>query len=212
MLVHSALALASASALLVAAHADPASPHRLVRRAPAADEPSTTTVAAAATKTHKVAAAAAADSTVTAVATTNNAQIKAAAQSALPLTQYTYAYDQVPYQCVPVLCLQARSPTAATDLTRSRLHPLPPPPPPPLSLPSRRVNPYPSVRGPQSGYNQCNSTTEGDDAMCQTLSASSSSSSSPSSSLLLDQLTDSPLPAPQQSPTTSRTSACGAAT
>ncbi|GAA5840679.1 hypothetical protein JCM9279_007401 [Rhodotorula babjevae] len=130
MLVHSALALASASALLVAAHADPASPHRLVRRAA---EPSTATVAAPATKTHKVAAAAAAaaDSTVTAVATTNNVQVKAAAQSALPLTQYTYAYDQVPYQ----------------------------------------VNPYPSVRGPQSGYNQCNSTTEGDDAMCQTLIA-----------------------------------------
>ncbi|KPV73655.1 uncharacterized protein RHOBADRAFT_45616 [Rhodotorula graminis WP1] len=127
MLVHSALAFASASALLVAAHADP----RLVRRAPApAGEPSTATVAAAATKTHKVAAAAA-DSTVTAVATTDNVQIKAAAQSALPLTQYTYAYDQVPYQ----------------------------------------VNPYPSVRGPQSGYNQCNSTTEGDDALCQTLIA-----------------------------------------
>lgn len=32
-----------------------------------------------------------------------------------------------------------------------------------------QVNPYPYLRGPQSGYNQCNSTTEGPNAKCQTL-------------------------------------------
>ncbi|GAA6062329.1 hypothetical protein JCM10212_006579 [Sporobolomyces blumeae] len=32
-----------------------------------------------------------------------------------------------------------------------------------------QVNPYKSERGPQSGYNVCNSTTQGDDSECQTL-------------------------------------------
>ena len=32
-----------------------------------------------------------------------------------------------------------------------------------------KVNPYKSVRGPQTGYNICNSTTEGPDSLCQTL-------------------------------------------
>ncbi|KII94430.1 hypothetical protein PLICRDRAFT_101864 [Plicaturopsis crispa FD-325 SS-3] len=32
-----------------------------------------------------------------------------------------------------------------------------------------QVNPYPVGRGPQSGYNLCNSTTEGDNSQCQTL-------------------------------------------
>ncbi|BGP18536.1 hypothetical protein JCM10213_002951 [Rhodosporidiobolus nylandii] len=54
-----------------------------------------------------------------------------AAVSALPLTQYTYSYADIPYQ----------------------------------------VNPYKSIRGPQIGYNQCNDTTKGDDALCQTLIA-----------------------------------------
>jgi len=31
-----------------------------------------------------------------------------------------------------------------------------------------QVNPYPSGRGPQSGYNVCNSTTEGPNSQCQT--------------------------------------------
>jgi len=31
-----------------------------------------------------------------------------------------------------------------------------------------QVNPYPSGRGPQSGFNQCNSTTEGPNSLCQT--------------------------------------------
>ena len=49
--------------------------------------------------------------------------------SPLPLTDYTYAYSDIPYQ----------------------------------------VNPYNVGRGPQSGYNICNSTTAGDDSKCQTL-------------------------------------------
>jgi hypothetical protein len=32
-----------------------------------------------------------------------------------------------------------------------------------------KVNPYPYLRGPQSGYNLCNSTTAGDESQCQTL-------------------------------------------
>lgn len=32
-----------------------------------------------------------------------------------------------------------------------------------------QVNPYISLRGPQSGYNICNSTTLGADSECQTL-------------------------------------------
>ncbi|BEI81554.1 hypothetical protein CcaverHIS002_0207140 [Cutaneotrichosporon cavernicola] len=31
-----------------------------------------------------------------------------------------------------------------------------------------QVNPYPVLRGPQTGYNRCNSTTEGPNALCQT--------------------------------------------
>ncbi|GAA5876821.1 hypothetical protein JCM16303_006296 [Sporobolomyces ruberrimus] len=38
-----------------------------------------------------------------------------------------------------------------------------------LSAVPYQVNPYKSERGPQSGYNQCNSTTQGDDSDCQTL-------------------------------------------
>ncbi|KAK4047003.1 DNA-binding protein snt1 [Microbotryomycetes sp. JL201] len=45
-----------------------------------------------------------------------------------PLTAYSYAYNDLPYQ----------------------------------------INPYPYLRGPQSGYNICNSTTEGPDSQCQT--------------------------------------------
>ncbi|KAM0751777.1 hypothetical protein T439DRAFT_324968 [Meredithblackwellia eburnea MCA 4105] len=48
--------------------------------------------------------------------------------SPLPLTQYTYAYNNIPYQ----------------------------------------VNPYAVGRGPQSGYNICNNSTEGPGALCQT--------------------------------------------
>lgn len=36
-----------------------------------------------------------------------------------------------------------------------------------------QVNPYQVARGPQSGYNLCNSTTEGDASQCQTLIANS---------------------------------------
>jgi hypothetical protein len=32
-----------------------------------------------------------------------------------------------------------------------------------------QVNPFPVGRGPQSGYNVCNSTTEGPDSLCQTM-------------------------------------------
>ncbi|KAL1413823.1 hypothetical protein Q8F55_001607 [Vanrija albida] len=38
----------------------------------------------------------------------------------------------------------------------------------PYSAIPYQVNPYPVLRGPQSGYNLCNSTTEGPDALCQT--------------------------------------------
>ncbi|TNY22591.1 hypothetical protein DMC30DRAFT_136004 [Rhodotorula diobovata] len=118
-----ALTLGALLAGTVASASSHGSP-RLARRAD--DSATATPAAAAATKTQK-----AAQATVTAIATTANVQVKAAAQSALPLTQYTYAYSDIPYQ----------------------------------------VNPYKSTRGPQSGYNQCNSTTEGDDALCQTLIA-----------------------------------------
>ncbi|BGP15855.1 hypothetical protein JCM10213_005659 [Rhodosporidiobolus nylandii] len=57
------------------------------------------------------------------------------AESALPLTEYTYSYGSQPYQ----------------------------------------VNPYASGRGPQSGYNICNSTTVGADSRCQTLIANNAS-------------------------------------
>ncbi|GAA6027411.1 hypothetical protein JCM8097_007842 [Rhodosporidiobolus ruineniae] len=56
---------------------------------------------------------------------------KRAESSALPLTEYTFSYADIPYQ----------------------------------------VNPYNSGRGPQSGYNICNSTTSGADSQCQTLVA-----------------------------------------
>lgn len=39
----------------------------------------------------------------------------------------------------------------------------------PISAVPYQVNPFPVERGPQSGYNQCNSTTEGPNALCQTL-------------------------------------------
>ncbi|GAA5981608.1 hypothetical protein JCM10908_004539, partial [Rhodotorula pacifica] len=58
-----------------------------------------------------------------------------AAASPSPLTDYTFAYSQIPYQ----------------------------------------VNPYPVGRGPQSGYNLCNSTTSGPNSQCQTLIASNAS-------------------------------------
>ncbi|GAA5897393.1 uncharacterized protein JCM6883_006686 [Sporobolomyces salmoneus] len=38
-----------------------------------------------------------------------------------------------------------------------------------LSAVPYQVNPYKSERGPQTGYNICNSTTQGDDSECQTL-------------------------------------------
>ncbi|GAA5906444.1 hypothetical protein JCM5296_000458 [Sporobolomyces johnsonii] len=53
---------------------------------------------------------------------------KRAEGSALPLTQYTYSYSDVPYQ----------------------------------------VNPYASGRGPQTGFNICNSTTVSPTSECQT--------------------------------------------
>ena len=49
--------------------------------------------------------------------------------SALPLTQYIYPFDEIPYQ----------------------------------------VNPYMMGRGPQLGTNQCNSSTEGPNSLCQTI-------------------------------------------
>ncbi|BGP42190.1 hypothetical protein JCM10449v2_006195 [Rhodotorula kratochvilovae] len=124
MLVQSALALTAASTLVAASsHGTLDTSHRFFRRA---DEKSATaTMITHATKTAK-----AAESTVTAIATTAGAKVQAAV-SALPLTQYTYAWDAIPYQ----------------------------------------VNPYKSERGPQSGFNICNSTTEGDDSLCQTLVA-----------------------------------------
>lgn len=39
----------------------------------------------------------------------------------------------------------------------------------PYSAIPEQVNPYPVGRGPQSGYNRCNSTTEGPTSECQTL-------------------------------------------
>lgn len=39
----------------------------------------------------------------------------------------------------------------------------------PYSAVPDQVNPFPVGRGPQSGYNKCNSTTEGDNSQCQTL-------------------------------------------
>lgn len=62
------------------------------------------------------------------------ARKRQAAGGALPLTQYNYPYNALPYQ----------------------------------------VNPYPPAagsqgRGPQTGYNRCNSTTEGPTSECQTL-------------------------------------------
>ncbi|BGP15856.1 hypothetical protein JCM10213_005658 [Rhodosporidiobolus nylandii] len=61
--------------------------------------------------------------------------VKRAESSALPLTQYTFSYADVPYQ----------------------------------------VNPFASGRGPQSGYNICNSTTATPDSNCQTLIANNAS-------------------------------------
>ena len=39
----------------------------------------------------------------------------------------------------------------------------------PFSAIPEQVNPFPVGRGPQSGYNKCNSTTEGASSECQTL-------------------------------------------
>jgi len=204
MHLHSAaLTLGALLAGTVASASSHGSP-RLARRAD--DSATATPAAAAATKTQK-----AAQATVTAIATTANVQVKAAAQSALPLTQYTYAYSDIPYQCVlpPArVCATRRDADHLScfapllshrHLIRS-LAPL-----------ARRVNPYKSTRGPQSGYNQCNSTTEGDDALCQTLSASRPPSLSLVCCLCQARLTFASLPTPQ-SPTISRTSASGAVT
>ncbi|GMK54035.1 hypothetical protein CspeluHIS016_0106210 [Cutaneotrichosporon spelunceum] len=38
----------------------------------------------------------------------------------------------------------------------------------PYDAQPEQVNPYPILRGPQTGYNRCNSSTEGPDALCQT--------------------------------------------
>ncbi|BEJ12253.1 hypothetical protein CspHIS471_0207130 [Cutaneotrichosporon sp. HIS471] len=38
----------------------------------------------------------------------------------------------------------------------------------PYDAQPEQVNPYPILRGPQTGYNRCNSTTEGPNALCQT--------------------------------------------
>lgn len=42
-----------------------------------------------------------------------------------------------------------------------------------------QVNPYPVGRGPQSGYNRCNSTTEGPESQCQTMEVNTLVSSHP---------------------------------
>jgi hypothetical protein len=43
----------------------------------------------------------------------------------------------------------------------------------PYSAVPYQVNPFPVGRGPQAGYNKCNSTTEGPTSECQTLIANS---------------------------------------
>lgn len=60
--------------------------------------------------------------------------VAGAASSPLPLIEYTFAYDQIPYKVMPQVI--------ASD---------------------------PSYRGPQAGYNICNSTTAGPTSECQTL-------------------------------------------
>ncbi|BGP39749.1 hypothetical protein JCM10450v2_003719 [Rhodotorula kratochvilovae] len=78
-----------------------------------------------------------AESTITAAPAPSTVAkaVKRQEQSAKPLTEYTYAYSEVPYQ----------------------------------------VNPFNSGRGPQSGYNICNSTTSNADSQCQTLIANNAS-------------------------------------
>ncbi|KAK4056849.1 hypothetical protein OIO90_002099 [Microbotryomycetes sp. JL221] len=61
-------------------------------------------------------------------ATPTGSAIAARQATPSPLTAYSYAYTDLPYQ----------------------------------------INPYEYLRGPQTGYNICNSTTEGPDSMCQT--------------------------------------------
>ena len=39
----------------------------------------------------------------------------------------------------------------------------------PYEMIPEQVNPYPVGRGPQTGYNRCNSSTEGPTSQCQTL-------------------------------------------
>ena len=43
----------------------------------------------------------------------------------------------------------------------------------PYSAIPEQVNPFPIGRGPQSGYNKCNSTTEGPTSECQTIEVNS---------------------------------------
>lgn len=43
----------------------------------------------------------------------------------------------------------------------------------PYSALPEQVNPFPVGRGPQSGYNKCNSSTEGPSSQCQTLEVNS---------------------------------------
>ncbi|GAA5842827.1 hypothetical protein JCM5353_008119 [Sporobolomyces roseus] len=95
---------------------------------------------------HHASVTAAAQATVTAKAKVNAAATQAG--SALPLTEYTYAG-------LSVRTFPSFIPSRSKLLT--------------FFMINNRVNPYKSERGPQSGYNQCNSTTQGDDSDCQTL-------------------------------------------
>ncbi|BGP02082.1 hypothetical protein NBRC10513v2_005730 [Rhodotorula toruloides] len=130
MLVHSALALTLVSSLAapVLARSPHGAPAPHLRARAEASAPTASTHAQTSRVVAGAATTEAASATVTAAATKKAA---AAEGSPLPLTQYTYAYSDVPYQ----------------------------------------VNPYKSIRGPQSGYNICNSTTAGDSSQCQTLIA-----------------------------------------
>ncbi|GAA5827617.1 hypothetical protein JCM3770_006873, partial [Rhodotorula araucariae] len=125
MLVQLAFAFTAATLGAASSLAALDNSHRFFRRVDGSTL--ATTATALATKPAK-----ATEKTITAIATSASGEAQATASaSALPLTHYTYAWDDIPYQ----------------------------------------VNPYKSERGPQSGYNICNSTTEGDDSLCQTLVA-----------------------------------------
>ncbi|GAA6038426.1 hypothetical protein JCM8097_007642 [Rhodosporidiobolus ruineniae] len=137
MLVQSTVALALVSSLISGAQAlHQAAPaaHRLVARQETAATSTAHHATSTAAETSSTTRAAAASSTVTSIATSRKVAENAAV-SALPLTQYTYAWDERPYQ----------------------------------------VNPYKSTRGPQTGFNICNSTTAGDGSLCQTLVANNMS-------------------------------------